>query len=85
MSPVEICQKFLTVLPDKVNILQTGSRLMQGGCDLFALKKLGRWKSLDMVLRYAHHNPESLRNSVNILDNVRESSTKKTQLVSSEM
>ncbi len=61
------------------------TRLMQAGCDLFALKKLGRWKSLDMVLRYAHHNPESLRNSVNILDNLQESSTKKTQLVSSEM
>lgn len=47
------------------------SRLVQAGVDLYAVQKLGRWKTLSMVLRYAHHHPESLRSSVEILDKIR--------------
>ena len=44
------------------------TRLIQRGVDLYTVEKLGRWKSLSMVQRYAHHNPESLRPGVNQLD-----------------
>ena len=29
--------------------------------DVYTVQKLGRWKTISMVLRYAHHQPESLR------------------------
>jgi integrase len=44
------------------------TRLVQGGVDLFAVQKLGRWKTTSMVMRYGHHNPESLRPEVAVLD-----------------
>jgi integrase len=44
------------------------SRLVQRGVDLYAVQKLGRWKSVVMVMRYAHHNSETLRPSVERLD-----------------
>ena len=44
------------------------TRLVQAGVDLYAVQKLGRWKSISMVERYAHHCPESLRPGVEILD-----------------
>ena len=37
------------------------TRLVQAGVDLYTLQKLGRWKKTSMVMRYAHHHPESLR------------------------
>lgn len=46
------------------------TRLVQAGVDLYAVKKLGRWKSLSMVMRYGHHHSESLRAGVEILDKV---------------
>jgi hypothetical protein len=36
-------------------------RLIQAGVDVYTVKKLGCWKTISMVLRYAHHDPESLR------------------------
>jgi integrase len=48
------------------------TRLVQGGADLYAVQKLGRWKTTQMVMRYAHHYPESLRPGVEVLDRVRE-------------
>jgi hypothetical protein len=39
--------------------------------DLYTVQKLGRWKTISMVMRYAHHYPESLRSGVNVLDNLR--------------
>ncbi len=47
------------------------TRLVQAGVDLYTVQKLGRWKTTQMVMRYAHHYPESLRIGVEILDKVR--------------
>jgi len=44
--------------------------LAQAGVDLYTIQKLGRWKSISMVTRYAHHYPESLRAGVQVLDRV---------------
>jgi integrase len=44
------------------------TRLVQAGVDLYTVQKLGRWKSISMVERYAHHCPESLRPGVETLD-----------------
>ncbi|HUJ69744.1 MAG TPA: hypothetical protein VLW86_09480, partial [Syntrophorhabdales bacterium] len=38
--------------------------------DLYTVQKLGRWKSISMVERYAHHCPESLRPGVEALDKI---------------
>ena len=39
------------------------TRLVQNGVDLYSVQKLGRWKNVTMVQRYAHHHPESLRSA----------------------
>ena len=44
------------------------TRLAQSGVDLYTIQKLGRWKTIQMVMRYAHHYPESLRPGLEILD-----------------
>ena len=46
------------------------TRLVQAGVDLYAVQKLGRWKTLSMVMRYAHHYTESLRAGAEVLDRV---------------
>jgi integrase len=46
------------------------TRLVQVGVDVYTVQKLGRWKTISMVMRYAHHYPESLRSGVNALDNL---------------
>ena len=46
------------------------TRLAQAGVDLYTVQKLGRWKNTSMVMRYAHHYPESLRSGVAVLDKV---------------
>lgn len=57
------------------------TRLVQAGVDLYAVQKLGRWKTLSMVQRYAHHYPESLRPGIEMLDRVgKRPSTKLAQL-----
>jgi len=43
---------------------------VQAGCDIYTVQKLGRWKTISMVMRYAHHHPESLRAGIEILDRV---------------
>ena len=48
------------------------TRLVQAGVDLYAVQKLGRWKTISMVMRYAHHYPESLRPGILALDKVPE-------------
>ena len=48
------------------------TRLVQAGKDIYTIQKLGRWKSLSMVTRYAHHYPESLRSGIEALDKLRE-------------
>jgi site-specific recombinase XerD len=48
------------------------TRLAQAGVDLYKIQKLGRWKEISMVSRYAHHYPESLRDGVEVLDQIRE-------------
>lgn len=58
------------------------TRLVQAGVDLYVVQKLGRWKTITMVMRYAHHYPESLRAGAEVLDRLRkESSTKIAQSV----
>jgi integrase len=47
------------------------TRLAHGGVDIYTVQKLGRWKSISMVMRYAHHYPESLRPGVEVLDTQR--------------
>jgi integrase len=47
------------------------TRLIQGGIDLYKLQKLGRWKDISMVARYAHHYSESLRSGIEILDKMK--------------
>lgn len=44
------------------------TRLVQAGVGIYEVQKVGRWKNTSMVMRYAHHNPESLRSSIEILD-----------------
>jgi integrase len=44
------------------------TRLVQAGVDIYTVQKLGRWKTISMVMRYAHHHPESLRAGVEVLD-----------------
>jgi hypothetical protein len=39
--------------------------------DIYAVQKLGRWKNISMVTRYAHHYPESLRAGIEVLDKAR--------------
>lgn len=46
------------------------SRLVQNGVDLFTVQKLGRWRTTAMIMRYAHHNTESLRPGVEALDGI---------------
>lgn len=45
------------------------TRLVQNGVDLYKVKELLGHKTINMTMRYAHHYPESLRSSVEILDN----------------
>ena len=47
------------------------TRLVQNGADIYTVQKLGRWKNISMVMRYAHHHPGSLRPGVEILDRAR--------------
>jgi len=47
------------------------TRLVQAGVDLYTVQKLGRWKNISMVMRYAHHYPESLRSGVEALDKIK--------------
>jgi len=44
------------------------TRLVQKGCDLYRVKELLGHKTIAMTMRYAHHYPESLRSSVELLD-----------------
>jgi integrase len=46
------------------------TRLVQSGVDIYAVQKLGRWKTLSMVTRYGHFNTESLRSSIEVMDKV---------------
>lgn len=51
------------------------TRLVQNGVDLYKVKELLGHKTLAMTMRYAHHYPESLRSSVELLDNCYKSVT----------
>ena len=56
------------------------TRLVQGGVDIYTVQKLGRWKTISMVQRYAHDYPESLRPGIEVLDRMkRESVTNQSQ------
>ena len=45
------------------------TRLVQSGVDLYVVKELLGHKTITMTMRYAHHDPESLRHGVEVLDN----------------
>jgi Phage integrase family len=47
------------------------TRLVQNGVDFYRVQKLGRWKNVTMVQRYAHHYPESLRAAIEMIDGVK--------------
>lgn len=55
------------------------TRLVQNGVDLYKVKELLGHKTIVMTMRYAHHYPESLRSSIDILDNCYNSATLKVQ------
>jgi integrase len=58
------------------------TRLIQADVDVYTVQKLGRWKTISMALRYAHHQPKSLRGGTEVLDRLRqESSTRLAQSV----
>jgi integrase len=62
------------------------TRLVQAGVDLYTEQKLGRWKTLSMVMRYAHHHSESLRAGTEVLDRVtRRENTTAAQLHTGEL
>lgn len=44
------------------------TKLIQNGVDIYTVQRLGRWKTIQMVMRYAHHHAESLRSGVEVLD-----------------
>ncbi|MER3424609.1 MAG: hypothetical protein C4293_16705 [Nitrospiraceae bacterium] len=44
------------------------TRLVQNGMDLYTVQKLGPWKTVSMVMRYAHYYSESLRLGAEVLD-----------------
>ncbi len=44
------------------------TRLVQNGVDLYKVKELLGHKTIAMTMRYAHHYPESLRSSIEVLD-----------------
>ena len=46
------------------------TRLVQNGVDIYTVQKLGRWRSLKMVERYSHHNVESLRSGIQVMDRI---------------
>jgi len=46
------------------------TRLVQAGVNLYVVKELLGHKSLTMTMRYAHHNTESLRYGVDVLDKI---------------
>ncbi len=56
------------------------TRLVQAGVDLYAVEMLGRWKTISMVMRYAHHYPESVRSGVEVLDRVKENPAPKKSI-----
>lgn len=49
------------------------TRLVQAGIDLYVVKELLGHKTITMTMRYAHHNAESLRSGVEVLDQKSES------------
>jgi len=44
------------------------TRLVQNGVGIYEVQKLGRWKNSSMVMRYAHHNSDSLRPAIEMMD-----------------
>ena len=58
------------------------TRLVQAGVDLYTVQRLGRWKTISMVMRYAHHCTESLRPGALALDQLQRKSS--TNLAQSE-
>lgn len=44
------------------------TRLVQNGVDLYKVKELLGHKTIAMTMRYAHHCPESLRSSIEVLE-----------------
>ncbi len=53
------------------------TRLVHAGVDLYTVQRLGRWRSLSMVMRYAHHSVESLRSGMEAVNRL--TSTKLAQ------
>ena len=49
------------------------TRLVQNGVDLYTVQKLGRWKTVVMVQRYAHHHTETLRPAIEVMDGIKKS------------
>lgn len=51
------------------------TRLVQAGVDFYRVKELLGHKTINMTMRYAHHYPESLRSSIDVLDRNYDNST----------
>lgn len=46
--------------------------MVEAGADLILLQQLGRWSSLAMVQRYAHHRPERAVEAIRQMAEARE-------------
>lgn len=46
------------------------SQLALNGVDLYTIQKLGRWKTLSMVMKYAHLSPEHQQTAANVLGGI---------------
>ena len=57
------------------------TRLVQAGADIYTVQRLGSWKTISMVMRYAHHYPESLRSGVEVLEKRKKVSTNLAQSI----
>ena len=47
----------------------SSTRLVQSDVDLYSVEELLGRKTITMTMRYGHHNIESLRHGVEVLDN----------------
>ena len=77
MRAFYLARKRAGILPLRFHDLRHtfATRLVQAGVDIYTVQKLGRWKNISMVMRYAHHYPESLRAGIEVLDGVKNSIT----------
>ncbi|MBI2026400.1 MAG: site-specific integrase [Deltaproteobacteria bacterium] len=56
------------------------TRLVQAGVDLYTIQALGRWKSITMVKRHAHHNIDTLKAGIKNVNSFRRQANFKSKV-----